>query len=61
MPEDEILAEKTWKEVFDYRHETAFPLKTASQIMNEFKILKTKIGPNLVNIELIANYSKLII
>lgn len=48
VPENEILAEKTWKEVFDYRHETAFPLKTAFQIMNEFKILKTPMGPSLI-------------
>lgn len=49
-PEDKILADKVWQESHDYRQQTAFPLKTAFEIINEFAILKSDLAPSLVRI-----------
>lgn len=46
--EDQGPAIQTWKDVFAYRRETAFALASASEIMNEYKILHTVIAPELI-------------
>lgn len=43
------LAIKTWKDVHGYRRETAFALKSASDIIQEYQVLRTQIAPELVN------------
>lgn len=43
------LAIKTWKDVYGYRCETAFALKSASDIIQEYQVLRTQIAPELVN------------
>lgn len=54
-PEEKIVADRTWQESHDYRQKTAFPLKTAFDIMNEYLVLKSDLGPSLVSI--IGKYS----
>lgn len=46
---DKDLAIKTWKEVYGYRRENAFALKSASEIILEYEVLRTKIAPELVS------------
>lgn len=46
--EDAEKAVNTWKDVYDYRRDTAFALKSGDEIINEFKVLKTFIAPDLV-------------
>lgn len=43
------LAIQTWKDVYGYRRETAFALKSASEIILEYGVLTTQIAPELVN------------
>lgn len=50
-PEDESVAFRVWKDVYDYRNETAFPLKSAFEMMNNFKILRTNFAPDLIRFD----------
>lgn len=45
---DKDFAQKTWQDVYCYRRETAFALKSASEIIDEFQILRTYLAPELV-------------
>lgn len=46
--ENQSHAVQTWKDVFAYRREIAFALKSATEIINEFRILRTFVAPELI-------------
>lgn len=45
---DEELATTTWKDIYSYRRETAFVLQSAAGILDEYKVLQSHLGPELI-------------
>lgn len=48
--EDKRVAVGIWKAIYDCRNETDFSLKTASEIISDYKVLRTDVAPELVRI-----------